>query len=625
MKRHTAIFIAALSLAGCAREQATIDRDTPDSGPVVLGACPEAVQGEILVKTISSSPAVKSGEAGDVPYISEQMENVLEEAGSIRYERLFTTDPRFEARTSEEGLDRWWVVSWDGELSSAEVAARLEACKGIEVIECTLPTVEHGTGSVIPGQSVPKEGATAATTPFDDPFVNQMRQWDFNNTGTVGTASSEPGADANVWRAWELCKGSPDVIVGVFDQGVMFNHEDLADNIWVNRGEIPDNGVDDDGNGYVDDIYGWNFVDNNGKINFSSDRDHGTHVAGTISAVNNNGKGVCGIAGGSGNGDGVKIMSLQILGSDESGSGGAGLSGRIRAMKYAADNGAVISQNSWGYGTGKISLETWKFGIYSAYSDAIRYFVKYAGIGADGTQTGPMAGGVMVCSAGNDATPDLLHYPSCDENALSVAATNMTGGPSYFTNYASWVDIAAPGGDMKQNSSYGQIYSTTIAEDGSSAYGYKQGTSMAAPHVSGALALAISYYWGEEHRTGLTPEMLKGALISSSKDVNQYCPEAYKGKMGIGALDTYALLRTVKMMGVPFPDVTLSVGGTTTINLDEYFISTHAFNCSVSDEKVVEATVSRGVLTLKGIGKGNATVTVSDVKAIGKKMKVTVK
>lgn len=637
MKFHNyLLYASAIALVlSCARAVPTIDRETPDRGPVTLGLNENAVSGEMMFKLspqavtkIAVKSSMTGGQEVDLRYLNNEIAEVFEESRTVRFERLFKIDPRFEERTKAEGLDRWYIVEYDKNIPTADVVAGLQKCTDIEIIECSLPIkadVEEGRNDAVSDFST--SGSTASS-PFNDPYINQFRQWDFNNSGKVGNVTSVPGADCNVYKAWELCTGNPDVIVAVFDQGIKYDHEDLADNMWVNRGEIPGNGVDDDGNGYVDDVYGWNFVDNTPNITFSASKSHGTHVAGTISAVNNNGKGVCGIAGGSGKGDGVKIMSMQILGESESGSGGAGTSGKIRAMKYAADNGAVISQNSWGYETGSISLEKWKFGVYSAYTDAIKYFIKYAGVDKAGNQVGPMKGGIVVCSAGNDAKADLLHYPSCDPNVIAVAATGMRGTPSSFTNYATWVTVSAPGGNNADNSAYGQIYSLDIAagEDApEDSYGYKQGTSMACPHVSGALALAISYYWGADHTKGLTPDKLKNALISSTKDVNQYCSEAYYGKMGIGALDTYALLRTVKMLDVPFPELTLNVAEEKTVDLSDYFISTHAFNCSVDNEDIVSATISRSILTVKGLKAGNTTVTVSDTKAIGKQMKITVK
>ncbi|MCR5003288.1 MAG: S8 family serine peptidase [Bacteroidales bacterium] len=625
MKRHYITLTGLLMLAcACSTESPTIDKTTEDSGPVMINVSPNAYKGEILIKVKDTTPVTKAA-GGDIRELNDEIADALDEVQTVHFERLFTPDPRFEERTKAEGLDKWFCIEYEDDIAPDVMAELLSNCEGIAVIECSLEIEEDGCESV-PGPVVNASG-TASSSPFNDPYINQMRQWDFNNTGLVGNVTSVAGADANVYKAWELCTGSPDVIVGVFDQGVKYDHDDLAANMWVNEGEIPDNGIDDDGNGYIDDIYGWNFVDNDNNITSSSSKSHGTHVAGTISAVNNNGIGVCGIAGGSGNNDGVKIMSLQILSSSENGSSGSGTSGKIRAMKYAADNGAVISQNSWGYSTGSISLEAWKFGTYSSYTDAVKYFVKYAGVGADGSQTGPMKGGIVVCSAGNDATPDLLHYPSCDPNVIAVAATGMRGTPAKYTNYATWVSLSAPGGNSTDNSAYGQIYSCDINDDetNSSDYGYKQGTSMATPHVSGALALAISYYWGEEHKKGLTPEMLKAALLSSTKDVNQYCTEEYVGKMGLGALDTYKLLQTVKIADVVIPDVTLSTGGSTTITLSDYFISTNAYYSMVADKTIVKASISQGVLTLKGLKAGTTTVKVSDAKATERTINVTVR
>ena len=202
---------------------------------------------------------------------------------------------------------------------------------------------------------------------------------------------------------------------------------------------------------------------------------HGTHVAGTIAAVNNNGVGVCGIAGGSGRGDGVKIMSCEILGKSESGSSGAGLAGQIRAIKYAADNGAVICQNSWGYTAGTISVTDWTRGSYSALSRAMEYFNKYAGLDENGNQTGPMAGGIVLFAAGNDASSEVC-YPAADANAISVGATAFTGAPAYYTNYGPGCNIAAPGGDAYQ--SYLENINTGASEVLSTVNGGKYGLSL---------------------------------------------------------------------------------------------------------------------------------------------------
>ena len=367
------------------------------------------------------------------------------------------------------------------------------------------------------------------------------------------------------------------------------------------------------------------FTKETGELDFSAELMHGTHVAGTIAAVNNNGVGVCGIAGGSGRGDGVKIMSCEILGKSESGSSGAGLAGQIRAIKYAADNGAVICQNSWGYTAGTISVTDWTRGSYSALSRAMEYFNKYAGLDENGNQTGPMAGGIVLFAAGNDASSEVC-YPAADANAISVGATAFTGAPAYYTNYGTWVRISAPGGDQMLSNAYGGVYSTSVAADGSSGYEGSQGTSMACPHVSGACALAVSYYYGAEKRKGLTGEMLRQALLSSTQSVDRYCTgkyQQYLGNMGIGSLDTYKLLRNIaKIDGIPAQRV--GVGDTVSIDLSNHFTATNVLGYTVSVPDLVKIELRGGVMKLTGLKKGRTTIIVSDGAAIRKPIEVTV-
>ena len=171
----------------------------------------------------------------------------------------------------------------------------------------------------------------------------------------------------------------------------------------------------------------------------------------------------------------------------------------------------------------------------------MEYFNKYAGLDENGNQTGPMAGGIVLFAAGNDASSEVC-YPAADANAISVGATAFTGAPAYYTNYGTWVQISAPGGDQMLSNAFGGVYSTSVAADGASGYEGSQGTSMACPHVSGACALAVSYYYGAEKRKGLTGEMLRQALLSSTQSVDRYCTgkyQQYLGNMGIGSLDTY--------------------------------------------------------------------------------------
>ena len=562
-----------------------------DSGPIVVFSPEAAIQGEIIVKMKAGAADETITRAGGVTSGNTQIDRVLMTVGSVSFERLFPSCGRFEARTRKEGLDRWFIAKYDETVPAKEVAAY--------------------------------SSARNTPFPFNESVRSQRMQWHYNNTGNVYANSTVVGADADVYAAWQLCTGNPDVIVAVVDQGVKYDHEDLAANMWVNKGEIPDNGIDDDGNGYIDDVYGFNFTDNKGKLTFSAENMHGTHVAGTIAAVNNNGVGVNGIAGGSGNGDGVRIMSCETLGASESGNSGGGLGAQVRAIKYAADNGAVICQNSWGYTAGALSKNDWTRGNYSALADAIHYFIKYAGLDENGEQEGPMAGGIVIFAAGNDATNELC-YPASDEAVVSVSATSWLGTPSYFTNYGKWVSLSAPGGDLSLNSTYGGVYSTSVAGDGGSAYEGINGTSMACPHVSGACALAVSWYYGAEKKKGLTNEMLKEALLSSVTPVDPFCDAPYFGNMGAGSLDTYQLLLAVKKVAM-IPDVTVSRGGEVTVNLSEYFYKTDVLTYSVAAQGIVEVSLKDSVLTIKGVSKGKTVIRITDGNQSVRTINVTVK
>lgn len=367
---------AVLALAACAKEETGSHGGEDTAGPVIVNASSAAIDGEIILKFKNEASGIveKTRAAGAVPAGSgiDEIDRVLTSVGTVRFERLFPAGGRFEERTRKEGLHLWYYAQYDPSVPTSEMARMLSACKDIAIIEYSLPAVASDymhtpapTGDPDPTRAVSDE-VRDIPFPFNEDERAQLMQWHYNNTGNVYAQQTRMGADANVYAAWQLATGNPDVIVAVIDQGVKYDHEDLAANMWVNTGEIPGNGIDDDGNGYVDDIYGFNFTNNSGELNFSQELMHGTHVAGTIAAVNNNGIGVNGIAGGSGRNDGVKIMSCEILGKSESGSSGAGLSGQIRAFKYAADNGAVICQNSWGYTAGTISETDWKNGTYSA-------------------------------------------------------------------------------------------------------------------------------------------------------------------------------------------------------------------------------------------------------------------
>ncbi|MFV2065691.1 MAG: S8 family peptidase [Pirellulales bacterium] len=284
-----------------------------------------------------------------------------------------------------------------------------------------------------------------ATAEPDDLRFSEL--WGLNNTGQTGGTVD---ADIDAPAAWDVTTGSNSVVVAVIDTGVDYTHEDLAANIWVNPGEIAGDGIDNDGNGYVDDIRGYDFANNDNDP--MDDQGHGTHVAGTIGAVADNGVGVTGVNWN------VQIMAVKFLAADGSGS----VADAIDGITYAVDNGALISNNSWG-DNGEFS---------QALFDAVQY--------------AQSAGHLFVAAAGNgnslgigqnnDLNP---FYPAGLglDNVLSVAASDNNDNGATFSNYGvTTVDLAAPGVD---------ILSTTR----SNTYGTLSGTSMAAPHVTGVAAL----------------------------------------------------------------------------------------------------------------------------------------
>lgn len=290
--------------------------------------------------------------------------------------------------------------------------------------------------------------------------------WGLHNTGQTGGTKN---ADINAPQAWNTQMGSKNVVVAVIDTGVDYEHPDLADNMWTNSGETAGNSKDDDGNGFVDDVYGYNWLDSNGDP--MDDHSHGTHVAGIVGAVGDNNLGVTGVS------PTVSIMALRFMGANGSGT----TSDVAEAITYAADNGADIINASF---TGTNSSTVMEQAIDYA-SDAGVLFVAAAGNSGED----------------NDAIPN---YPASYDiaNILAVAATDSNDLLADFSNYgATSVDMAAPGES---------ILSTTLDDD----YEYKSGTSMATPHVAGAAAVLLA------QKPNLSVKRLRNLLKDRGRKLN---------------------------------------------------------------------------------------------------------
>lgn len=490
--KHTATLLLPLLLGMLSCSVDPVQRPDGQDGGQVAPAPASAAPGIIMVKL--DSEIADEPEAVDLSFL-----------GDYTITRSLPEGGRFDARHREAGIHRWYNVSFAPELPLTKAAGDLSSTPGISDISYVLK-------------------AEPASVSFNDPEFG--KQWDFYNPGTQsGTVA---GSDINLLPAWEVTTGSSKVVVAICDSAPQYDHEDLAGNMWVNEAEANGTpGVDDDHNGYVDDVHGYNFVVEPYRGPELIPGDHGTHISGTIAAVNNNGIGVSGIAGGdSPEGNGVRLMSVQTSNEDQAAYIG-------EAIVYAADNGAVLMNCSWSIPEDNAYI-----------NEMIDYFNRYAGLDERGNQTGPMAGGLCIFAAGNESST--VSYPAMNDNVFAVASIGADYEAAYYTNYGSWVDIAAPGGDAQKGY---EIYSTYTNAAGK--YGYMQGTSMACPHVVGVAALVVSHYGAP----GFTREMLIDILKGSANPVIYDYNPLYAGKLGAGLVDAYAALSGSDMEPEPVDDL----------------------------------------------------------------------
>ena len=527
----TLSLLSALALSSCQRD---LDEVSPQSTPQPTESNSPSTPARTFLSTqgaeagtlyIRIRRSAKNGfralDAGgaSMQSLPLQLAKSLRSIGTEYLEPLFPMDPRFEERIRREGLDLWYIVHFD---KKQNLQSAMQTLSSVPEVEYTEPAYEiaQPTGKPVPVNYIGRSDAPAA--PYNDPLLPD--QWHYHNTGRF--SRSIAGADIGLFEAWTKETGKANVIVAVDDGGIDIKHPDLKDNLYVNQAELKGKeGVDDDNNGFVDDIYGFNFIHNNGTI-YPDDESHGTHVAGTVGARTNNNIGVAGVAGGDGTeGSGVRLMSCQIFGGKNEGGSGA------RAMYYSANNGAVISQNSWGY-----PFKTNITAIPQADKVAIDYFIKYAGCDKNGNQlpNSPMKGGIVIFAAGNDGM-DYKAYPGAYPPVVAVASMAPNWTAAYYSNRGDWVDITAPGGDT--HFPQGEVLSTLSEKITGKEYGYMQGTSMACPHVSGIAALIISHFG----KKGFTNVECQQRLLGALKAQNIDALTGYKGRMGRGYIDASAV------------------------------------------------------------------------------------
>lgn len=516
------------------------------------------------------------------------------------------------------GLLQWYELSFDEAVKPQVMAEKIASRRAVRAIQYN--SIIERTDS---DKSLEADAGlltrAGGDLPFNDPMLKD--QWNLINTGDKAIAATAvAGADVGVKDAWSLCAGDPRIVVAVFDEGVRVSHDDLKDAMWVNPGETS-NGKDDDNNGYADDINGYNFAEGKSRPSASYGHDHGTHVAGTIAAVNNNGKGVSSIAGGTGNKDGVRIMSCQIF---KEGSKTADQT-VAEAFIYAADNGACIAQCSYGSVGGSILSDSdyingieGKTQPASFEHAALQYFMDPENSNCDALETN-----IAVFAAGNDSGP-ASSYPGALPFCISVTAFGPDFLPGGYSNRGPGCDIAAPGGDpwlapVLSNEAPCMVLSTGITSGGGAGYVYKYGTSMACPHVSGVVALGMSYalqlgrkFTREEFTSMLLTSVndIDGRLGSGSKKYGDgtFDLSSYKGRMGTGAVDAYRFLTAIE--GIP--SIQVKTGEKVTIDLSAYLGGTAGnFEFAVSVD--TKARESLGLASDPVIKNGKLELTCSKV------------
>ena len=589
---------AAILLASCTAgnlHEPSVEGGIPEVSEKICNTSRNAAPGSIIAKfdddaipyieeaasrgvtTRSASGSARSG--------IESLDEVLEEINAVSISRVFPVSERYEANTRKAGLHRWYILRFNEEQDLDEAAEKLASVAEITTVQFNSRLKQSFTGEAIPftedGAPVPTKAIVRPD--FNDPQL--LWQWHYiNNADQAVSQTSRAGADINVAEAWKLTGGDSRPVT------------------WDKKGT---------------DRYGQE----------TSDSGHGTHVAGTVAAVNNNGLGVAGVAGGTGNGDGVRIMSCQVF------SAGLGTTDEAvcNAIKYAADHGAAIIQCSYGNENTSITSERDYRAISPLEREALDYFMAPASAETGGNTSDVFSdgGGIAIFAAGNEGLSH-SNFPGGYSDCISVTAIGPDGLPAYYTCYGPGCNIAAPGGETAGHSGGEKagILSTLVSEVSDADYGYMQGTSMACPHVSGVAALGLSYALQKNKK--FTRDEFISMLLTSVNDIEARLEgsktsgttlqlEEYRGKMGSGLADAYQLLMQIE--GTPC--LKIPVNEMQAIVLTQYFGGS-AENLtyrevSVSDEDIkklgmpAKPEMSDGKLLIRCNRPGVAHITVKAI------------